>query len=105
VPASDTDWVKELRERTHKLTSTCAALELNGERVQKELRELSEIVRKMSTADEIAKGVANELRQREQGERELLATHRARIDNSIRRAVWGIGAVLTLLQILGFVLK
>lgn len=98
MPTSDTNWVKELRERTHKLTSVCAALELNGTRVEKELHELAKVVRAMATADEIAKGVADELRRRD-------VTHRERIDGSIRRAVWGIGAVLTALQILSFVLK
>lgn len=85
-------WVQTLRERTHKLTTTCAALELQAQILGKKVEVLSAEVRRMATADEIAQGVADELRRRDRG-------HREKIDASMKRTAWLIGSILGCLQI------
>ena len=92
------EWIKTLRERTHKLVSGQAAVELRLQALQKELETITTEVRRMATADEIAKGVADELRRRE-------SEHRARVDSGMRRLLWVFGTVLALLQIMGIVVK
>jgi len=86
------DWIKVLRERTHKLNNVAATLELSNAQLTKRVNELHAEVRRMSTADEIAKGVADELRRRNQTERE-------KIDSGMRWLLWTFGLVLTTLQI------
>ena len=86
------DWIKVLRERTHKLNTTAATLELTTAQLAKRVNELHAEVRRMATADEIAKGVADELRRRAQTERE-------KIDSGMRWLVWVFGIVLAGLQI------
>ena len=87
------DWIKVLRERTHKLATTATSVELQTTQLQRRVDELQAEVRRMATADEIAQGVADELRRRSQTERE-------KIDSGMRWLVWTFGLVLTALQII-----
>lgn len=85
-------WIKTLRERTHRLQSTTAALEMSVQMVVRKQDELANQVQRMATADEIARGVADELRRRE-------SSHRDKIDSGLKRMVWSFGVILTVLQI------
>ncbi len=89
---SDSVWIKTLRERTHRLTTVTAALEMQVGLLSKRAEELSEEVRRMATADEIAQGVADELRRRDRG-------HREKIDASMKRTMWVIGTLLAVFQL------
>lgn len=86
------EWIKTLRERTHRLISTTTALELRIQQLQADVSALTEEVRRMATADEIASGVADELRRRDQ-------SHREKVDSGLKRLVWVFGIILTGLQI------
>ncbi len=92
MPETASTWIKELRDRTHKLTSTVAAVDLRVQSLDARVEQLGKEVRRMATADEIAKGVADEIRRRD-------VDHREKIDGSMKRLVWAFGLVLTVLQI------
>lgn len=86
-------WVKTLRERTHRLTTVTATLELQTQLLGKKVDELFAEVRRIATADEIAQGVADELRRRAQTDRE-------KTDSRMQRTVWVVGVGVSLVQAL-----
>src|SRR4051812_12886754 len=86
------DWIKVLRERTHKLTSTCAALEITNSLLSKRVEELTRKVQAMATADEIAKGVAEELHKH-------TVENQRKVNSGMQWLVWTFGLLLTGLQI------
>ncbi len=90
-------WIKTLRERTHHLTASIAALDMTTQALQAKVADLTNDVRRMSTADEIAQGVATELEKRE-------VSHRKKVDSGMKRLAWSFGVVLTLLQIVSIII-
>lgn len=99
------EWLEELRSRTHKLTSSCAALELTNKSLDKKVTELTEEIRRMATADAIAKGVTEELHRRDAVRRSMESQERSSHDRRFKAWVAVVGTLVAAANVVGVVFK